>query len=128
MDTRASLGEKLPDRARWAERREQLDLGIPEGERLDGRAIGHLGRMWLEPEDVAVEAERCLEIGNCYTDVRNAGAVSHRLSSEWNADRSSHTGWATADLTQLENNGNGRNEYLDGARERRLLCERDRAG
>jgi thioredoxin 1 len=63
--------------------------------------------MRLDAEDVAVEGERGLEIGNGYTDVSYAGAISHRCSSEWNADRSSHSGWTTADLIQLENNEMG---------------------
>jgi hypothetical protein len=88
MDTRSPLREKPANWALRTERREQLDLGIPEGECYDGRAIGYLWRMRLEPEDVAIEGERCLEIGYSNTDVRNAGAISHGLSSEWNADRS----------------------------------------
>jgi thioredoxin 1 len=112
MDTGTPLGEKPANRALRSERRKQLDLGIPEGERHDGRSIGYLWRMRLDSEDVAVEGERCLEIGNCYTDVRYAGAISHGLSSEGNADRSSHSARTTADLIPLENNEMGAGNTL----------------
>jgi len=82
VDAGSPLGEKLANRALRAQRRKQLDLGISEGERHDVCSIGDLRRMRLDSKDVAVEGERCLEIGNCYTDVRNAGAISHGPSSE----------------------------------------------
>jgi thioredoxin 1 len=107
MDAGPPLGEKLADRALRAERRKQLDLGVSEGERHDGGSIGDLRRVRFDSEDVAVEGERGLELGNCYTDVRDAGAISHGLSSEGNADRSSHVVRTTADLIPLENNEMG---------------------
>jgi thioredoxin 1 len=107
MDAGPPPGEKFADRALRAERRKQLDLRVSEGERHDGGAIGDFRRTRLDSEDVTVEGERGLELGNGYTDVRDAGAISHGLSSEGNADRSSHSVRTTADLIPLENNEMG---------------------
>ena len=49
----------------------------PEGERQDGGAIDGFGRMRLDAEDVPVEGERRVQVGDGDSDMRDAGEIGH---------------------------------------------------
>jgi hypothetical protein len=70
-------GEKLPDRARLIQRRQELHLGFTEWERDDCRPIHGFRGMRFETENISIEGERFLEVGDGNTDMRDAGAIEH---------------------------------------------------
>jgi len=61
------------------QRSEKLDFAFAERQRNNGRAVGSLGGMRHQPQHVAVECERCLEIRHGDTDVSDSGLVRHRF-------------------------------------------------
>jgi thioredoxin 1 len=79
MDPWAALREESADRAFSIQGGQELDLGLPEGEGQNGGPVDYLRWMRLNAKDVSVKGERGLEIGNSYSDMGDAGTISHRF-------------------------------------------------
>jgi thioredoxin 1 len=79
MNPRSALGEEFPNRAVSLDRSQQLHLGFAEWERQDPGSINGLRRMRLDPEHVTIKGYCRVEIGHGNADMRNAGAVKHRI-------------------------------------------------
>jgi hypothetical protein len=75
-----------------AERREQLDLGIPEGERDDRRPIGLLRGMRAEAEDIPVEGERGVEVVHGDAYMSDAGVIRQAIPPSNLVETESTTG------------------------------------
>ena len=72
--------------------RQQLDLGLAEGQRHDGGAVGLLGGMRREAEDVPIEGERRVEVRHGDADMSDAGAISHAIPPSDMVETESTTG------------------------------------
>lgn len=77
VNTGTALGQEFCDRAVRREWGEQFDLGLTEWKRKDGGAVGHLGGVGHQAEDVPVKRQRRFEIGDGNSDMGNPGAISH---------------------------------------------------
>ena len=75
VDARSPLGKEFPNGAIRGEWGQQFDLGFTKGQRYDGGAIDGLSRVWCDPEDVSIETERGLQVGDGNAHVGNAGVV-----------------------------------------------------
>lgn len=75
VNARSAFGDELAD---WGVVRaclEQLDQGVAGREARDVRAIGVVEGNVGKLEDVAVEGQDCVEVGDGYADVSDAGAA-----------------------------------------------------
>jgi hypothetical protein len=79
MDAGPAAVEEPGDGAGLHEWGEQFDFGLAEGQRHDGGAVGFLGRMGLEAQDVTVKGEGRVEIRHGDADMSDTGAVTHVL-------------------------------------------------
>ena len=79
MDSRSPTSEKSRDGAVRIPGRQQLDLGLTEGQSDDGGAIRHLGRVRLETEHVTIEGERRLDVRHGDPDMSDPGGSRHAV-------------------------------------------------
>ena len=79
MDSRPPTSEKSRDGAVRIPGRQQLDLGLTEGQSDDGGAIRHLGRVRLETEHVTIEGERRLDVRHGDPDMSDPGGSRHAV-------------------------------------------------
>ena len=77
VDARASPGEEFPNGTVRMERREQLNLGIPQWKRHNGGAIDCFGRMRHDAKDVPIKSECRFQVGDGDSDMRDAGEIGH---------------------------------------------------
>jgi len=75
VDARSPFGQEFPNGTVGGEWRQQLHFGLTEGQRYDGGAIGGLRLVGCDPENVSIETERGLQIGDGNAHVGNAGVV-----------------------------------------------------
>ena len=80
VDARSPFGEESPDGTLSGERGQQLHFGFTERQRDDSGAIRGLGRVRHEPENVAVKAQRGLQIGYGNSHMGDAGDVGQTAS------------------------------------------------
>lgn len=120
----APPGQEFSNWTVGVERGKQFHLRVAQGQCQDGGAINGFGRMRHDAQDVTVEGECRVQVGDSDSDVRDAGEIGHwclvgkRVSGEAGKQQ-----WAQlpAENHTTENNQHGRNEYLDRARQRRLV-------
>ncbi len=77
VDAGPSFREEFRDRSLGGEGRQQLYVRLTEGQRHDGRAVGGLGGMWLETENVPIEGERRADVRHGDPDMSDAGEFRH---------------------------------------------------
>lgn len=73
VNARPAPGQEPGDRPVRRHRVQQLDFGGAERQRDNGRAVHGFGRPGFQAEDVTVECEGLVEIGDGDADVRDFG-------------------------------------------------------
>ena len=79
MNAGAALGQEFPNGAVGLDRSQKLDLGLPERERQNSRSVHRFLRMGLDSEHVTIKGHCRIEVSHGNADMRNAGAVNHRI-------------------------------------------------
>ena len=82
MDTGAAFGDKLADRGLAGAGLQEFDEGIPGGESGNARSVGVVERDVGKVENIAVEWQDRVELGDSHADVRDAGAAGNGESHD----------------------------------------------
>lgn len=73
----APPGQEFSNWTVGVERGKQLHLRVAQGQCQDGGAINGFGRMRHDAQDVTVEGECRVQVGDSDSDVRDAGEIGH---------------------------------------------------
>jgi thioredoxin len=79
MNAGAALGQESSNGAVSLDWSQKLDLGLSERERQNSGSVNRFRRMGLDSENVTIKGHCRIEVSYGNADMRNTGAVNHRI-------------------------------------------------
>jgi thioredoxin 1 len=79
MNAGSPLGQESANRTVRLDWSQQLHFGLSKGERQNSGSVNGFRRMRLDSEHVTIKGDCRIQVGHGNADMRNAGAVNHRV-------------------------------------------------